>query len=689
MKVLRICFVLMTVLLVVLAGIIVICWGLFRDSTKLIPQPSSVEYTRWELPEGVKVRLGKGKVNDIKFSPDGTQFAVATTIGVWIYDAKTGAEISLFKGDRQDIKGIEFSADGHTLTGANSAGEISRWNAGTSELRSIIANEKVGYLFSVVFSENGTRLAGTSTNSLDEVRVWGLDDDAIPPTVTNIDVGFKEGRSPAIALSPDRRFLATARPEGDKDPIHVWNADTGERLLTLARDEHGTIKSLAFSPDSKTLASCDYDSILLWDIDIDTTTSRATFRTTFGLRTLAFSPNGEVLASGDSDGSINLWDATAKQQGFKGKISQYQPTLMLKGHKDEIYALTFSPDGKMLLSGSADGTIRAWDTTTGQQQFTCPGHVGDVSDIAASGEGNTLISVHSQEDQLLQWDINIGHPLSSSFFNLKSPKTISPNANTFVIEDWIWKRKLKLWDISNNRLRANLKGHGYPSKWWGLVLAFSPNEKMLAVTSSKHQIGVIQLWNIAKPPKSFLKRIFFNSKTIRPQWTLKGHSGVVKALAFSPNGKILGSSDDGAEINLWNMETGNRLFTFTGHQRGNRALAFSPNGKKLASVYYGTIYLWDLTTRQLLTKSKTKASINVLLFSPDGKTLVVGKWDGKIQLLDAHTGQLLSTHIGHGSWINSQINKLVFLEDGKTLASASEDGTILLWDWEKIAQENN
>ena len=653
---------------------------MFRDSTELMPQPSNVEYTRWELPEGAKARLGKGSINDIKFSPDGTRFAVATTIGVWMYDAKTGIEKSLFKGHRQDIKSVAFSTDGRLVTGASSNGKILRWNADTGELRATLTNEAVRHLYSVVFSEDATKLASVNIDDrIDKVHVWALNDETIPPTLTNIDVDFKERGSTVMALSPDNRLLATARPEGDKDPIHVWNADTGERLLTLARDEHGTIQGLVFSPDSKTLASCDYRSILLWDMD--TATSRTTFRTTFGLSALAFSPNGELLASGDND-SVYLWNTTLKQQGLQGKINQYTPMLKLKGHKEDVSTLAFSPDGKMLLSGSEDGTIRAWDTTTGQQLYTCPGHVGDASDVAASEEGNTLISVHSWEDQLLHWDINTGHPLSSSFFMLKYPETISPNATTLVIKDSTWKRKLKLWDISKNRIRANLKGHGYPSKWWGLDLAFSPDEKMLAVTSSKHQIDVIHLWHIAEPPKSFLKKIF-NSKTIRPRWTLKGNPSVVKALTFSPNGKILASSGDGHEINLWNTETGKLLFTFTGHQRGNDPLAFSPDGKMLVSVFYDTIYFWDLTTRQLLRKSETEVGINVLQFSPDGKTLVSGGWDGKIQLLDAQTGHLLSTHIGHGSWL-SKINKLIFLEDGKTLASASEDGTILLWDWEKI-----
>ena len=688
MKILRISIVLLMVILAVLTVSVLMSWIRYQDSTELIPQPSNVEYTRWELPEGAKTRLGKGSINDIKFSPDGTRFAVATTIGVWMYDAQTGTEIALFKGGhRQNTKGVAFSADGRSLIGANSTGMIPRWNADTGELRTILSNEKVRYLYSVVFSEDGTKLASVSIDDrIDKVHVWDLDDEGIPPTITNIDVGIKEGISPTIALSPDRRFLATARSEGDKDPIHVWNADTGERVLTLEKYKHGTIQDLVFSPNNKILASCDYRSIHLWDID--TTTSRATFRTTFGLSTLAFSPNGKLLASGDDDGSVRLWNATEKQQGFKGKIGQYISVLELKGHKAEVSALAFSPDGKMLLSGSEDGTIRAWDTTTGRKQFTCHGHVGDVSDIAASGEGNTLISVNSQEEQIQHWNINTGHQFAVSFLKrILSEIIISPNATTLAMRDFEG-RKVRLWDISKNRIRANLKLHGYPSKASWFVFEFSPDEKMFAVTSLKNQIGVIQLWNLAKLPQSFLKRLFSNFKSDRPHYILKGHSDRVSTLTFSPSGKILASCGDGAEINLWNVETGKLLFTFIGHQRGNGPLAFSPDEKILASVYSGTIYLWDLKTRKLLTKSKTKVSINVLLFSPDGKTLVTGKWDGKIQLLDAHTGHLLSTHIGHGSWIRSQINKLVFLEDGKTLASASEDGTILLWDWEKMRLGN-
>ena len=379
-----------------------------------------------------------------------------------------------------------------------------------------------------------------------------------------------------------------------------------------------------------------------------------------------------------------------QQKGLAGKIGQNLSSLKLKKHREEIVALAFSPDGKMLLSGSKDGTIRAWDTTTGQQQYICPGHVSEVSDIAVSAEGNTLISLNSDEDILIKWDINTRHPFSSSFFSLKSPQTISKNANKFIVRKFGFGRRIQLWDTTKVRLQYNLNGHGYPSDYWSLVNAFSPDEKLVAVTASEYQIGTVYLWDIANPSKTFLGRIF-NPKSIQPKFKFQDSQSEVEALAFSPNGKILASCGDGPVINLWSSETGDKLYTLTGDQSSFDNLAFSPDGNKLASAYYSTVYLWDLTgltIGSLVRKIKTHSAAQTLLFSPDGGTLVSGGWDGKIQLIDSDSGQVLSTHTGHSDGISRKISKLVFLEDGKTLASACEDGTILLWDWDRITNRD-
>ena len=688
MKSSRIFFVILVAIFAIVALTVFIRLVTNRDSTELIPSSSNVEYIRWQLPEGAKVRLGKGSINDIKFSPDGTRFAVATTIGVWMYDAQTGKEISLFKGDRQDIKGVAFSKDGRFLVSANSAGGIPRWNATTGELHSIFVNEKIKLSTPVIFSEDGVKLISVSRRHK-KIHVWNLDDEAAPLPITNIDFDFKEAHRFVIALSQDRRFLAIAVLEPRHiSPIHiqVWNATTGNHLFTLTGHTRW-IKALAFSPDGKTLASGDeYRTIKLWNMD--TATSHATFKAPDGFYALSFAPNGKLLASGGHGGSIRLWNATAKQQGLRGKIGQYLPTLTLKGHKADVSTLAFSPDGKMLLSGSDDGTIRAWDTITGRQQFICPGHTSEISELAALKKEGAMITVHTWDNQFLHWNINIGHHLSGSYLTSKNqnPVAISPDAETVVIKNWTAKNTYKLWDTSKKRIWATLKGHEVPlSKTPNFV--FSLDGKRLASANVHQGIGLIHVWNIPTQSRSFLKRLFFSSKSISPQYTLEGHTDGGYTLKFSPNGKILATvHNKNKVIRLWGVETGSTRFTLTGHKQTIKALAFSPNGKILASGgNYQTIYLWDVTTGQQLTNSQTEAAVNTLQFSPDGKTIVSGNYNGKIQLWDAHTLRLLSTHIGHTDWVNA----LMFSEDGKTLFSASRDGTILLWDWEKIVQVNN
>ena len=112
-------------------------------------------------------------------------------------------------------------------------------------------------------------------------------------------------------------------------------------------------------------------------------------------------------------------------------------------------------------------------------------------------------------------------------------------------------------------------------------------------------------------------------------------------------------------------------------------LEFSPDGNLLASTNYTSVYLWDLTGRIRHRNIESYKGKFAILFSPDGSTLVGGGY-GSIELINARSGQILSTYAGLSNGAYQQINKLIFLEDGKTLVSACEDGTILLWDWDKI-----
>ena len=332
--------------------------------------------TQLHSPEDAKMRINKGAASDIAFTPDGTQFAVATNIGIWIYDAKTGAEITVLKQPGRGYGKIAFSPDGNVLacaTGSNGRGEVQLWDKAAGKLvTTLSAPTGISSLF---FSEDGTKLACAGT--FGRVHVWKIRPETPPALVIGIRLFFESWSDLWLTeLSPDGRFLAIAIPDWqDKEfPIQLWDGQTGERLHTLTGHTR-SVTVLTFSPDSKTLVSGDeYETIRVWDTESGSLQSKMKWRDDTATHALAFSPKGRFLSSGHPDG-VRLWHYTLGEvQQWDYAIGAYQNIMDLKGHEDYVYRFAFSPDELTLLTASKDGTIIAWDTTTGIQRFTCEGH---------------------------------------------------------------------------------------------------------------------------------------------------------------------------------------------------------------------------------------------------------------------------------------------------------------------------
>ena len=122
------------------------------------PSGFTQDSPQWHLPEGAKIRLGKGSINEITYSPDGTRLAVATDIGIWIYDMTTHQETALFTGHTDIVNRVVFSADGHTIASASSDNTIRLWDAKTGTHKITIASQTSG-LSSVAFSPDGKTIA--------------------------------------------------------------------------------------------------------------------------------------------------------------------------------------------------------------------------------------------------------------------------------------------------------------------------------------------------------------------------------------------------------------------------------------------------------------------------------------------------------------------------------------------------
>lgn len=677
------------------------------------------DWTRWQLPEGAKMRLGKGKVNDITFSRDGTRFAVATTIGIWIYEARTGEAIALLTGHKQAVKAVAFSLDGHSLTSVDAAGETRLWDATTGELRSVLtaATDLVDRGV-VALSSDSTRLI--TANMGWTLRLWHLGDSAQKPIVMNM-----EGSVNALALSPDGKILANSNipyhPDHSETPpvenfrLQVWDTSTQSTLFSLAGDAP-QIYALVFSPDGKTLAGLDTDrSLQLWDVG--TGSSRIIIKGKGEERspqTLAFFPDNKHVAIWDVDGKVGLWDITEAAQGA--------PRQEFRVDDESVQALAFSPDGKTLLTASESGMLRAWDTTTGNQRFTITEHIGPMLRLTFSETDGALTSINSPEIWLAspfqrrRWDIRTGDRLSAVSLALDYPLEISPDGSTVLTHRP--NGTLDLWDIHTKRIRSRLKADQKDVS--GRYIVFSVDGKMLAYVGDDRAIHVWE--NNQSAWRRFfaglpLGRYLFASD---PHFKFKRReTESLGALTFSRDGKILAHTGTllrtvNTIIQLYSTETGETLSTFKVFTERLDALVFSPDGKKLAGGNQEAIYLWDASTGAQLgvCTPERLGTKRTLAFSPDSRILISavggrvvkfptgtvrrrgGGWitgatsiygGGPIQLWDARNGNLLSTHRGH----TDHVKTLALSKDERTLATGSADGTILLWDWETLKKVNN
>ncbi len=323
-------------------------------------------------------------------------------------------------------------------------------------------------------------------------------------------------------------------------------------------------------------------------------------------------------------------------------VLQTSPRLIhyLRGHTNWVNSVAFSPDGKMLASGSNDDTIILWDVSQPEapKQIGQPlkGHTSWVESIAFSPDGKMLAS-GSNDDTIILWDVS----------QPEAPKQIG----------------------------QPLKGHTS----WVASVAFSPDGKTLASGSEDH---TIILWDVSQPEAPRLIG--------QP---LKGHTSYVISVAFSPDGKTLASGGRDNTIILWNVsqpEAPKQLGEWgSGLTNSVNSLAFSPDGKTLAiGGGDNTIVLWDVSQPEAPnTLSQTPTShnggIDRVAFSPDGKTLATGGYDGSIVLLDVSQPeapkQIDQPLTGH----TSSVMSVAFSPNGKTLASGSADHTIILWDIER------
>ncbi|MEM7062041.1 MAG: NB-ARC domain-containing protein [Cyanobacteria bacterium P01_B01_bin.77] len=367
---------------------------------------------------------------------------------------------------------------------------------------------------------------------------------------------------------------------------------------------------------------------------------------------VAFSPDGTLLAMGDNNyNNIQIW-----------RVADRQPLMTLEGHEMWVWSVAFSPDGKTLVSGSVDYTVRLWDLSSGQCLHVLQDHDSVVWSVAFSPDGQRLAS--GSEDQTAKlWDATTGeciHTLESQG-GLVSSVAFNPQGTHLATGHAA--QVVRWWDVSSGDCLRVFEGHRAPV--WSIAL--HPTQQILASAGADQ---TIRLWDI---------------ETGDCLSILTAHSDQIWSLAFSPDGQMLASGSHDQTVRLWDLQTKNCLATLLGHTDQIWAVGFSPDGRQLASGSFDqTIRIWDVETQQCAqTLQGYTNCIRALTFSDDF-TLVSGGDDGIIRLWDSRTGQCLKSLEGHrsGVWTMAYQHK----KDSRSgdlkpiVATGGFDQTIRLWD---------
>ncbi|MGD8594935.1 MAG: TIR domain-containing protein [Gammaproteobacteria bacterium] len=428
----------------------------------------------------------------------------------------------------------------------------------------------------------------------------------------------------SLAISPDGATLASS---GWDNTIRFWNIATHQPIGAPYSGHNNYVRSVAFSPDGKLLASgscakytkhCEQGVIYLIDVNTRLQTRAPLSGHTNWVYSVAFSPDGKLLASGSSDNTVRLWDvATGQPVG--------QP---LTGHQSWVVSVTFSPDGKLLASASWDKTIRLWDVATGQSHGPpITGHTSSLTDVAFGTKGKVLASSSSDGT-------------------------------------------VRLWDVATGQaLGKPLSGHD------GTVnsVIFSPDGETLLSASADESIIP---WDIES-----------RQSTAPP---LTGHTNEVLSLAICPDGNTVVSGDRDGNIIVWNLGNYNPLAQPLAHDIAPvSSIVYTPQetlvslGGRPMDRWDERLTVWDATTRQALRHFDINTSILNEALSPDGRILATSSrsknasGESTVTLWDAENGGRMGTPLtGKAGYITS----LAVDWQSRRLATGNEDGTIAIWN---------
>ena len=640
----------------------------------------------WALPQGSISRLGRGRVEDIAFSPNNERLMVGTRLGLWWYDLSTLTPIVLWETERGLVSAVAFSDCGTWVATANWDGGVKVYNVTIGVCETTIQREGSPERISqLVFSPDGQQLAASYQRE-PLIYLWNPQTGEETAKFTSDSSRYPSGRfTIPIAFSPDGCFLAHANRDEmhqASDRISVWHVNTGE-CITHLRGHTSHVCALSFSPDGRFLASGDMKGTLReWDI---TTEQQVRVSSEYAGKLMSipnYTPSGKLRAAGIYKSTVAVWDvdsnekldtfehrgtikairfsngtdlAVASSIDFKvWRLDTTGSVSSIVGHTRIPFSLKFSPDGRQLVSIGEEG-ITDWDIASKQPRHIRSAKV-NICDALFTADGN-LHGLYKKGNKVTVRNIETHQTIAT----INTPFE-AEHGGYFSVTGKLWAcpmktRNIYVWDATGKE--TILTGHTEGIN----CIAFAPNEKQVATVARD---ATARVWDVASGEEIVSLPLTPPLKSDSPLPIPSLDPGLYKGDAETVKAALKGE-----KLRYPNREI--------------QTITFSPCGTLIAAGIEGGIRLWDsetYDTRLLILMPREFRQQFALAFSPCSRYLASGAWwwwpikKVPIYVWDIATGENIATFWGHPT----DVQDLAFSPDGSLLASGSFDGTILLWD---------
>jgi WD40 repeat protein len=598
--------------------------------------------------------------NGVAFAPGGRTLAVAgEDRSVRLLDVARRAPLGEpLSGHTDAVSTVAFNAQGTMLaSGGRDQKIFVRRFPGGDLLHEWNGN---GGILALAFSPRGDTLASADGHT---VQIWQLGQRSSPGTRLPGGPGFAE----SVSFSPDGKTLASAGEDG----VMLWDVDPTPRRRQRLESELMT--TVAFAPDGRTLAAGGSNGLRFWDVRRRVRLRR---HRPGDVRSISFSADGKRLVSGHGDYTVRLWDVPS--------ASQVGPPL--RGHSGWAWGVAFGPDGRIVASASYDATVRLWRAgvrAPPARSVPNPGasqeELASIVGVGFRPDDKALVSA-DENGWIGRWRGRSPRLVSTSLApTAEGDRRIVLRSDGNVLAVATENGSVGLWDLAGREARSELvAGSDVDAK----TIAFTDDGEYLVAGSED---GTVRVWDV-------------DSNEVVVRLETKREVGVV---ASRRTADVVATAANDA-ITLWDTDRRAPLGDpLRGHSGGIADLAFSPDGDVLASTGLdGTIRLWNVDTRRPLgepLRGHTDAVVD-LTFAPAGLTLASGSRDKTVRLWDIAR----RTQLGQPLPAGDQVSTVAFSADGRSVAAGGTFGRITVWrdilpgasiaEWRKrlcpIAQRN-